>query len=106
MYQRPSGVRPGAGVGGTIGRVRKLVTWTVVTLGIAALVRRLRRRHAPEVERAGADPAAELRRKLDETRAAEPEPEPPAGDTVETRRAEVHDQGKAALDEMREPTES
>jgi hypothetical protein len=86
--------------------VRKLVTWAVVTLGVAALVRRLRRRSTPEVEEAGADPADELRRKLDEARAVEPEPAPPAADTVETRRADVHEQGRAALDEMREPAES
>jgi hypothetical protein len=82
--------------------VRKLVTWAVVTLGVAALVRKLRRRRAePAAEDAGADPAVELRRKLDESRAAEPEPDAPTEASVDDRRAEVHDEGRAALDEMR-----
>jgi hypothetical protein len=92
---------PDAGCGCTIDSVRKLVTWTVVTLGVAALVRRLRRRREqPPVEVAASDPAAELRRKLDESRAAEPEPEASIEASVEDRRADVHDQGRAALDEM------
>src|SRR5207249_11518911 len=70
--------------------MRKLLTWLLVTLGVAALVRKLRRRReeaeqaavgsvatdtapaaAPEptaAEPATADPADELRRKLAETR--------------------------------------
>ncbi|HXG75855.1 MAG TPA: hypothetical protein VNJ53_04740, partial [Gaiellaceae bacterium] len=59
--------------------MRKLLTWLVVSLGIAALVRRLRRRSAgaPAVGTAEApppaaqeddDPADELRRKLAESR--------------------------------------
>jgi hypothetical protein len=91
--------------------MRKLLTWIVVTLGIAALVRRLKRRGAePEpsyVEPPAADPADELRQKLAESRSAdEPQEAPSAGEapaeeTVEERRAEVHDQGRATLDEMR-----
>jgi hypothetical protein len=89
--------------------VRKLVTWLVVTLGIAAIVRRLRRR-APQTEipappREG-DPADELRQKLAASRAAsggsptttEASAEEPS---VEARRAEVHDHGRSTLDEMR-----
>jgi hypothetical protein len=100
--------------------VRKLITWIVVTVGIAALVRKLRRRSgaaAPEPAATGAagtgaepprdDPAAELREKLAESRTEEtfqvvpPEPEP----TVEERRDEVHGQGRAAIDEMQRSTE-
>jgi hypothetical protein len=100
--------------------VRRLLTWIVVTLGIAALVRRLRQRAepdelAPATEGAG-DPADELRRKLEESRAEEnaapgsapaPEPEPTAKveATVEERRASVHEQGRSTLDEMRGPDE-
>ncbi len=86
--------------------MRRLLTWLIVTIGIAALVRRLRRRGDPQlVEPAptspGDDPADELRRKLAESRAEEPAeaPEPPE-ETVEDRRADVHEQGRAALDDM------
>jgi hypothetical protein len=51
------------------------------------------------------DPADELRRKLAESR-AEDEPAasaPPV--SVEERRAEVHGQGRSALEEMRETDE-
>ena len=88
--------------------MRRLLTWLVVTIGIAALVRRLRRRRDPQlIEPAptapGDDPADELRRKLAESRAEEPAeaPEPPE-ETVEDRRADVHEQGRAALDDMRD----
>ena len=88
--------------------MRRLLTWLVVTIGLAALVRRLRRRHDPAlVEPApaspGDDPADELRRKLAESRAEEPPEAPdPPDETVEERRAGVHDQGRAALDDMRD----
>jgi hypothetical protein len=96
--------------------VRRLLTWVVVTLGIAALIRRLRRRSreqeapseaapaATTATDAEADPADELRQKLAATRAEdEPEPSVPPVSTVEERRAEVHGQGRATLDEMNEP---
>jgi hypothetical protein len=93
--------------------VRRLLTWAVVTLGIAALVRGLRRRSvAAEQETSESveavpedDPADELRRKLAESRAEE-EAAPPASTTapvtVDERRAAVHDAGRSALDEMRD----
>jgi hypothetical protein len=83
--------------------VRKLVTWGLVTLGVAALVRRLRRRRESAPARQELDdPAAELRRKLDESRAA-PEGQAPRPEaSVEARRADVHGQGRAAIDEMRQ----
>jgi hypothetical protein len=84
--------------------VRRLLTWVLVTLGIAALVRRLRRRSA-QTEIAPAapetDPAHELRQKLaasrteEESTAAAPETR-----SVEERRAAVHDQGRSTLDDM------
>jgi hypothetical protein len=89
--------------------MRRRLTWLLVTLGIAALVRRLRRKTEAQVDTdETADPADELRRKLADSRSEEeetPAPEPPA-DTVEERRADVHQQGRAALDEMNEPEES
>ena len=96
--------------------MRKLVTWLLVTLGIAALVRRLRRREEP-VEIAPAtpteDPADELRRKLAESRTEEsmpgaaPEAVSTPGDeaSVDERRAGVHEQGRATLQEMQPPPE-
>lgn len=89
--------------------MRRRLTWLLVSLGIAALVRRLRRREAPELEAHETDdPADELRRKLAESRSDEedmPPPEP-AEDTVEERRADVHQQGRAALDDMRDSEET
>jgi hypothetical protein len=98
--------------------MRRLLTWLVVSLGIAAIIRKLRRREqrdefasAPDVED---DPADELRRKLADSRSeesavAEPpvSPEPPvsAEATVEERRADVHEQGRSTLDDMRGPDE-
>jgi hypothetical protein len=111
--------------------MRKLLTWLAVTLGIAALVRKLRQRraaaetggeHVPGVtpppepasvepaDQPDADPADELRQKLAESRteappAAEATPSAPEAGSVEERRAEVHEQARAALDEMRPPVE-
>lgn len=89
--------------------MRRLLTWLVVTVGIGALVRRLKRRHQPALgdtaqpPAGGDDPADELRRKLAEARAEEPpEPPEPPEETVEDRRADVHEQGRSALDDMRD----
>ena len=89
--------------------MRRLVTWALVTLGIAALVRRLKRRReelqpgAPAAAVPAADPADELRRTLAASRSegTSAEAEEIPGGTVSERRAEVHDEGRAALDEMR-----
>ena len=79
-----------------------------MTLGVAALVRKLRRR--AEAPSAPAEPgtptpsdhADELRRKLAESRVDQPEPAGTAPEgSVEERRADVHAEGRAALDEMR-----
>jgi hypothetical protein len=96
--------------------MRRFLKWALITLGIAALVRKLRskrgvaRDSAPDATvstqtavtvtttTTTEDPADELRRKLADTR--EPEASEPAG-SVDDRRAEVHDQGRSAIDEMR-----
>lgn len=90
--------------------MRRRLTWLLVSAGIAALVRKLRRR-ATETTAPGTlpttdttvDPADELRRKLAETRSDDEggadEPLPEA--SVEDRRAEIHAEGRAALDDMR-----
>jgi hypothetical protein len=89
--------------------MRKLVKWAIITLGIAALARWWRSRGAGEnvLDTAAPampadDPADELRQKLAESRsedtpAAETEP------SVDERRAEVHAEGRAAIDEMQSP---
>jgi hypothetical protein len=89
--------------------MRKLATWVVVTLGIAALLHRLKRRRAaaepgPPIAPA-ADPADELRRKLAESRTESAATEAVPEATVSERRAEVHDEARAALDEMRSRAE-
>ena len=95
----------------TIGRVPKLLKWIVVTVGITALVRWLRHRGAePEIAAptTGGDPAEELRQKLAESREAEVPTEAPAASetTVDERRADVHEQGRATLDDMKSPDEA
>lgn len=75
--------------------------------GLAALIGYfLRRRHfAPSQVEGYADPAEELRQKLDEARsrdAAETEPE--LSDDLEARRREVHEKARASADEMRGST--
>lgn len=90
--------------------VRKLLKWIVVTIGIAALVRWFKRRGEEDEAAAPAtgDPAEELRQKLAESREAEaPEETHTASETsVEERRANVHEQGRATLDEMKPPDEA
>jgi hypothetical protein len=101
--------------------MRRLLTWLVVTIGIAALVRRLRRRRTEEAEWSApeTDPADELRQKLADSRApgeqaAEQVPEqepapvkpPTAEATVDERRSEVHAQGRSTLEEMRDADET
>jgi len=87
--------------------VRKLIKITLTALGIYAFLRWRKRRKAeaelpPAASTAtsAADPASELRQKLAESRVDEPDDEP-ASESVEDRRAEVHEQGRAALDEMK-----
>jgi uncharacterized membrane protein len=87
--------------------MRRLLTWLLVSFGIAAVARRLRRRErydelAPADD---ADPAAELRQKLAESRSEEETaaaaPLSPEA-SVQDRRASVHEQGRAAMNEMRD----
>jgi hypothetical protein len=91
--------------GGTIARVRKLIKIALVVLGIRALLRWRKRRQAEAQLESGPpppDPAAELREKLAASRAedatVETEASPEA--SVEDRRADVHAQGRATVDEM------
>jgi len=91
--------------------VRRLFGWLAGLAGIAALARILaRRRHAPAATPAPPlepDPAAELRRKLSESRSEPPEPTAPEPDepqkTLDERRARVHAKAMQAIEEMKEP---
>jgi hypothetical protein len=93
--------------------VRKLIQIALVALGIRAFLRWRKRRQEeqeslPVPTEPDADPADELRRKLAESREEEPATaaaEPPAAEVAD-RRAEVHEQGRSALDQMKSSDES
>ena len=82
--------------------MRRIFGWLAGAVGGAAAYRALRRR--PE---SAVSPADELREKLAEARGAEPqaepapEPEPAVPLDPEARRRAVHEQGRAAIDELR-----
>ena len=88
-------------------RVRKLIKLAIVALGVRAFMHWRKRRRAEadiaEAQPAAADPAVELRQKLAESRSEDVVDEAPAAPdaTVEDRRAEVHEEGRAALDDMK-----
>jgi len=91
--------------------MRRRLTWFLVSLGIAALVRRLKRRGhdtepTPSPQPSENDPADELRQKIADSREEPAEAPAPPETTVEERRADVHDEGRSALDKMREADES
>ncbi len=83
--------------------MRRSLAWLAGGAGALFVFRwRLRRRKPVDAP----DHAEELKRKLEQSRTAEPvppapeaPPEPAAG--VEERRREVHERGRAAIDEMR-----
>jgi hypothetical protein len=77
--------------------VKRLLTWVAGAAGgLAAYKAATRRKVAPEAAPVASDPAAELRAKLAETRADEPELDGP-----DARRRDVHEQARSAIDEMR-----
>jgi len=85
--------------------VRRLVKIALIALGIRWFLRwRKRRREQAELVAAPSvqvDPADELRQKLAASRAEEePDEAEPQVASVEDRRAGVHEQGRAAVDEM------
>jgi hypothetical protein len=90
--------------------VRKLIKLALVALGIRAFLRWRKRREAQAIAPApepADDPADELRRKLAESRddaALDHVEEPPAA-SVADRRADVHGQGRATIDEMKSADE-
>lgn len=90
--------------------VRKLVKIGLVVLGIRALLSWRKSRHGHEAAMAPttSDPANELRRKLAESREddAPTETSAPPEASVADRRTEIHEQGRAALDEMKSSDEA
>lgn len=91
--------------------MRRALTWLAGLAGIAALARLFSRRSeatppavAPAPVEIAADPAAELRRRLAESRGDEsPETDqaPPAEPlSLDERRARVHERAKETLDRM------
>ena len=87
--------------------MRRWLAWLGGAIGVAALLRALRRRRAPAMAEAPAqraNPADELRSALAETREAEPstpvaDEEPPS---LEERRRRIHEQAQEAIDAMRD----
>ena len=92
--------------------MRKLIKLAVVALGIRAFLHWRKSRRTTEEATSTApepvsDPADDLRRKLAESRqddAPDEAPEAPVA-AVADRRAEVHDSGRATLDEMNSSNE-
>jgi len=85
----------------------RLGRWIAGAVGGIAVYRWLRRRPAvgmePSPETAPEEPDARvdvLRAKLAESRATKPEAEPVMEEAPEERRRRVHEEGRAALDEM------
>jgi hypothetical protein len=83
--------------------MRRFLAWLTCAVGAAWIFRRLRR----SVPEPAADPAEELRRKLEDTRTDEQPPAESAEPTeveapgLDARRRAMHDRGRAAIDEMR-----
>lgn len=88
--------------------MRKLIKIALVALGIRWFLRwRKQRKVAAELPPSSStavsaqDPADELRQKLAESRVDEAGDDPTPEESVDNRRADVHEQGRAALDEMK-----
>jgi hypothetical protein len=93
--------------------MKRALLAVATAVGLTALWRRRQRRKRQEELPAGPDPAAELRAKLDESRAAaaaaaeEPAPDEPIAAPVEAspldpeaRRRTVHDQARASIEDL------
>ncbi len=96
--------------------MRKLIKIALVALGIRAFLhwrkKRKERASAPAATPSPAtDPADELRRKLAESRTDDgsttpSEPAAAVDASVDARRDDVHEQGRATLDEMKSSSEA
>jgi hypothetical protein len=74
--------------------MKRLLALVAGGLGLRAI---LRRRSRPAHSH---DPAEDLRAKLAQTKAPEPEPAAPQPETVEGRRADVHAKARQAIDDL------
>jgi hypothetical protein len=89
--------------------MRRLTAWLAGLAGALAAYRIVRRRPAPAPPPEGPDPAAELKAKLAQARAAASDRDAfESGETPvdqaadpDIRRRSVHEQARAAIDEMR-----
>ena len=79
--------------------MKRLTAWLTGVAGGLAAYRAFKRAPQPVVSEP--DPADELRAKLAEAKAAEPEPAAEEPDDPEARRRAVHERGRAAIDQMR-----
>lgn len=92
--------------------MRRLIKLGLILLGIRLFLRWWKQRHGEDdpwtVSSSATDPADELRRTLAESRTEAVDDAPAATPeaSVADRRAEVHEQGRAALDEMKTSDES
>ena len=80
--------------------MKRIFGWLAGAVGGAAVYRALRRKPVKEES----SPADELRAKLAETKTGsdhEAGSDPAVSPDVEARRREVHEQGRAAIDELR-----
>ena len=75
--------------------MKRLLAVILGGFGLRVLLRRRARSVAAQ------EPAEELRAKLAETR-ADDEPAPPANGSVDSRRADVHERARKAIDELRD----
>lgn len=74
--------------------MKRLLALVAGGLGLRAL---WRRRSRPVLS---PSPAEDLRAKLAQTKAPEPDPEPAQPETVEDRRADVHAKARQAIDDL------
>lgn len=89
--------------------MRKLIKLALVALATRTVMRwwkgRKKSASTPTAVTPAEDPADELRRKLAVSREDEPAVEATPTEAVADRRNDVHEQGRAALDEMNAKTE-
>ncbi len=78
--------------------MKRLLALVLGGLGLRAF---LKRRAKPAPAAAPSPEAADLRAKLAEARTSEPESQPGAEPDVESRRADVHERARQAIDELK-----